>query len=253
MDERLWILKRCPLFQSLDAEHFTLLERRARMRLFPKGSQVYLPSDPAEGVLLLADGRIRLSSYTPDGKQAVLGFIEPGELFGELALFDPRQREENAEAILKSQVIWIPADDLQAVMERVPSLAFGVTRMIGFRRRRVERRLRSLLFRSSRDRILSLLCELAEQYGRQETGGVLINLPLSHQDLANIIGSTRETVTVLLGELQLEGLLQVGRKRILVRSPAQLAALVDGNGHTCEPPAEPASTFNRVPAPRPVS
>uniref|UniRef100_A0A7C2PA14 Crp/Fnr family transcriptional regulator n=1 Tax=Schlesneria paludicola TaxID=360056 RepID=A0A7C2PA14_9PLAN len=253
MEERLWILKRCQLFQSLEAEHFALLERRARMRSFPKGSQVYLPSDSAEGVLLLAEGRIRLSSYTPDGKQAVLGFIEPGELFGELALFDPRQREENAEAILKSQVIWIPADDLQIVMERVPALAFGVTRLIGFRRRRVERRLKSLLFRSSRDRILALLCELAEQYGRQESGGVLIALPLSHQDLANIIGSTRETVTVLLGELQLEGLLQVGRKRILVRAPARLAALVDGNGHSCEPPTEPAPGFKPVAAPRPVS
>lgn len=206
---------------------------------------VYLPSDSADGVFLLADGRIQLSSYTHDGKQAIIGFIEPGELFGELALIHAGVREEHAEAVAKSLVIWIPTSDLQSVMEQSSALAFGVTRLIGFRRRRIERRLKSLMFRSSRDRVLRLLCELAEQYGKPDPAGMLIALPLSHQDMANLIGSTRETVTTLLGELQLEGLIDVGRKRIFVKNPLRLAQLAEASGHDCEPSPDPPPGFGQ--------
>jgi CRP/FNR family cyclic AMP-dependent transcriptional regulator len=252
MEERLWILKRCPLFETLDAVQLGLLERRAKMRTFAKKNLVYLPSDSADGVFLLAEGRVQLSSYTADGKQTVLGFIEPGELFGELALIHTGVREEHAEAVAKSLVIWIPADDMQQVMEHSAALAFGLTRLIGFRRRRIERRLKSLMFRSTRDRILHLLCELAEQYGRREPLGVLIALPLTHQDLANLIGSTRETVTTLLGELQLEGLIEVGRKRFLIKNPLRLARLAEAVGHDCAPLPDAPPGWERTVSPVPV-
>ncbi len=232
VDERLWILKRCRLFETLTADQFGLLERHARMRAFPRKHMVYLPSDHADGVYFLAEGRIQLSSYTPDGKQAVLGYIEPGELFGELALVDAGVREEHAEAVVKSTVIWVPTADLQGVMEQSPRLSFGVTRLMGFRRRRIERRLKSLLFRSSRDRLIHLLCELVEQYEQPAQGSSVV-LPLSHLDLANLIGSTRETVTMLLGELQLAGILDIGRRRVLLKDPRRLAALAESVGHEC--------------------
>lgn len=252
MEERLWILKRCRLFESLTEAQMRILERRARMRTFARKNLVYLPSDSADGVFLLADGRIQLSSYTHDGKQAIIGFIEPGELFGELALIYAGVREEHAEAVAKSLVIWIPTSDLQSVMEQSSALAFGVTRLIGFRRRRIERRLKSLMFRSSRDRVLRLLCELAEQYGKPDPAGMLIALPLSHQDMANLIGSTRETVTTLLGELQLEGLIDVGRKRIFVKNPLRLAQLAEASGHDCEPSPDPPPGLGQAIAPVPM-
>ncbi len=253
MDERLWILKRCPLFEALNAAQLGLLERRAKMRTFVKKNLVYLPSDSADGVFFLAEGRIQLSSYTAEGKQTVLGFIEPGEIFGELALIHFGVREEHAEAITKSLVIWIPASDMKSVMEQSAALAFGMTRLMGLRRQRIERRLKNLMFRSTRDRILHLLCELAEQYGRRDPAGVLIGIPLSHQDVANLIGSTRETVTTLLGEMQDEGLISVGRKRILVRNPQRLAKLAEAVGHACDPLPDAPIGNGRIPAPLPTS
>lgn len=216
MDEPLWILKRSPLFERLNREQLTRLERCARMRRFARNDTVYLPSDPADGVFLLAEGRIQLSHQTADGKQTVLGFIETGELFGELSLIDDCPRTERATALLSSLIIWLPVGELQQVMEESASMAFAVTRLIGLRRQRLERRLKGLMFLSARERLWELMDDLMRQYGTPDAEGLRLRLPLSHQDLAHLIGSTRETVTTILGELQTAGLIEIGRRKLRI-------------------------------------
>lgn len=224
--ERLWYIKRCRLFEKLTPQQLARLERRARVRRFPKRTPVYLPTDAADGVLLLAEGRVKLCSVTPEGKQAILAFIEAGELFGELSLVGEAEREEHAETVDASTVILLPGDELSSLMTESAQLTLGVTKLIGWRRKRVERRLKTLLFRSNRERLVHLLLDLAEQYGTAAPEGVLLSIKLSQQDLASIIGATRETVTVLLGELQLDGLLKVTRQRVVIRDPKRLAECV---------------------------
>ncbi len=223
MPQKLWHIRNCSLFRRLDAEQLAQLEKQARARVFPRNSAVYLPSDAADDAFLVAEGRIRICSHTPDGKQAILAFVEPGELFGELALLHPGDREDRAEAAVDSTVVQLPGERLRQLMERSADLTLGVTKLIGLRLQRIERRLRSLLFRSNRDRLAHLLLDLAEQYGRRTDGGILLEIRLSHQDLAAVIGATRETVTTLLGEMQLEGLLQVSRQKIVIRDIEKLA------------------------------
>ena len=102
-----------------------------------------------------------------------------------------------------------------------------MTKLIGLRRKKIERRLRNLLFRSNRDRLGHLLLELTEQYGKPVVDGVLLDIKLSHQELASIIGVTRETVTTLLGEMQLEGLLKISRQKVVIRNLQRLSACLD--------------------------
>ncbi|WP_146400906.1 Crp/Fnr family transcriptional regulator [Pseudobythopirellula maris] len=230
MTETLWFLKQCDLFRHLAPDEVAALEARSRSRTYKRGEPIYLPADQANGVLVLAEGRVKIGSLTSDGKQSILAFIEPGELFGELSLLEPGEREEHAEAAEKSTVILVPSDLMTALVERNPHIAYGVTKLYGLRRRRIERRLRSLLFRSNRDRLISLLKELADQYGEATAEGVKLRIKLSHQDLASVIGSTRETVTILLGELQAEGKLVLGRRKIVLTDPATLEA--SGNGES---------------------
>lgn len=224
--DRLWYIKNCRLFERLTAEQLARLERRARVRRFPRKSLVSLPTESAESVFLVGEGRVKLCSTTAEGKEAILDFIEPGELFGELSLVGESTGDEHAETVLDSTIILLAQEELERVMTESPDLTLGVTKLIGWRRRRVERRLKSLLFHSNRERVIHLLLDLAEQYGRQTAEGVLLDIKLSHQDLASIIGATRETVTVQLGELQLEGLLKVGRQRIVIRDLSRLAGCV---------------------------
>jgi len=223
MSERLWYLKRCDLFQRLGQEQLSALESRCRVRKFLRATPVYLPADHADSVLLLAEGRVKIGSFTEDGKQTILAFIEPGELFGELSLMGSDEREEYAETVEKSTVILIPGEVMQTLLAENSEVSLGVTKLFGMRRQRIERRLKYLLFRSNRERLVHLLLELAEQYGQVTEGGVELRIKLSHQDLANIIGSTRETVTVVLGELQAEGRLKLGRRKIVLLDIARLA------------------------------
>ncbi len=225
MSEKLWYLKQCRLFERLPPEELDRLEARARTRKFARRSPIYLPADDSGAVLLLARGRVKICSVTAEGKQAILAFIDPGELFGELAILSDSPREDYAEAIEDSTVVLIPSDAIGDLMESYGHLSLGVTKLIGLRRRTVERRLKSLLFRSNRERLTHLLLELAEQYGKRVDEGLLLDIKLSHQDLASVIGSTRETVTVVLGELQAEGRLQLGRRRIVL---TDLQGLADG-------------------------
>ncbi len=226
MSEKLWYLKNCQLFEQLTADDLQRIEISSKARTFARGTPIYLPLDGTNAVFLLASGRVKICHLTPDGKQSILAFIEPGELFGELALFDGGPRDEYAEALEKSTIVQIPGEVMQQTMESHPGVTLGVTKLIGLRRRRIERRLKNLLFLSNRDRLTHLLLELAEQYGKPESGGLKLRIQLSHQDLANVIGSTRETVTVVLGEMQNEGLLSIGRRRIVILDLKRLAGSV---------------------------
>lgn len=223
MDNELWYLKRCDLFARLSPEEIGGLEARCRARTYGRGDLVYLPADHADAVLLVTSGRIKLYHVTAEGKEASLALVDAGELFGELAIFDRGHREEFAEAMEKSTVVLIPANAINDLMARHADFSMGVTKLMGLRRRRVEQRLKSLLFRSNRERLVHLLLELAEKYGQPGPEGVLLGIRLSHQELANIIGSTRETVTVQLGEMQDEGLLTIERRRLRLRSVQRLA------------------------------
>ncbi len=227
MEDKFWYLKKCPLFEKLSESQVARLEAASQTRTFPKGGMVYMPADAGESVFLLTSGRIKLYHITPDGKQTLLALIEPGEMFGELAVFDEGKREEFAEAMLAAKLIKIPKDAVQQLMEEEVKVAMGVTKLMGFRRRRVERRLKSLLFRSNRERLVHLLLELADQYGTRTPEGVRLGIKLSHQELASIIGSTRETVTVVLGELQSEGSVVIQRRQIILTQIDRLARSID--------------------------
>jgi CRP-like cAMP-binding protein len=187
-----------------------------------------LPSEPAQAVFLLAQGRVKICHLTPDGKQSIIALIEPGELFGELAIYsEGSPREEFAEAAdATTTVVMIPSQTIQNLMEARIDLSLGITKLIGLRRQRIERRLKNLLFHSNLERLTHLILELVEQYGVDVANGTEITIRLFHQELANIIGSTRETVTVLLGQLQREGLIKHGRKKLIVTDLAKLARIV---------------------------
>lgn len=228
MDGPLWYLKQCPLFERLTAPEAAQLNRHARAREYRRKELIYAPTEPGRSILLLARGRVKIMDVTGDGKETIFAFIEEGELFGELAAVDDDPRREFAEAATHARVLMIPREVLARLMAARPDIALGVTKLIGLRRRRVENRLRNVLFLSGRERVLRVLRELLDEYGEGTGDCRGIRLPLSHQDIAGLVGLTRESVTVLLGELQRSGLVAVQRRRITVLHCQRLQELLDG-------------------------
>jgi CRP-like cAMP-binding protein len=226
MLDKTWYLRRNQLFAELTADRLQDFQRICRMDRFLKGSPVYSPVDVSDAVFVVATGRIRICHLTHDGKRSTLAFVDPGEVFGELAVLDDTPREEYAEAAKESSVIRIPVDRLNDLLKENPDVALRFLHLIAQRRKRLERRLRNLLFCSSRDRLIHLLLELAEKYGAPADNGVRLTTDLSHQDLASMIGSTRETVTLVLGDLQSDGLIKLGRRKITLLQPEEITGLV---------------------------
>ncbi|MCI0458207.1 MAG: Crp/Fnr family transcriptional regulator [Gemmataceae bacterium] len=216
MQTKLWYLKRCDLFERLTPEQAERLDRRAFLLTFKRRSLIYSSTEPGQSVMILASGRVKIKDITQEGKETILAFIEEGEIFGELALLDSQPRGEFAEAVEDSQVLVIPREELLWLMEQRTDVSLSVTKLVGLRRRRIENRLRNVLFLPSRERMVRLLLELVESHGERRGNACEIRLPLSHQDLASLIGLTREMVTRVLGELQAEGLVEIRRRRITV-------------------------------------
>ena len=157
---------------------------------------------------------------------STLAYVKPGEVFGELALFDPSERGEYVESVEASVLIRIPKQRIQELMNRELDVALAVTKLVGLRRQRIERRLRTLFFTSNQHRLNHLLLDLAEQFGVAIDGGIRLGLKLSHQEIANLIGTTRETVTILMGKLKSDGLVSGQRQTVILNDMSRLAESV---------------------------
>ncbi len=212
----IWYLKACDLFRRLSDAEADRLNRRALARRFRKKSVIYAPAEAGQTVLVLARGRVKVYDLTPEGRETILAFVEQGELFGELAALNGMPRREFAEAVEDCEVLAIPGDDFLSLLETRGDLAISVTKMVGLRRQRIETRLRNILFLPSRPRLVRLLIDLVETHGERRGSRHLIRFPLSHQDLAGLIGVSRETVTLTLGQLRGEGLIAIDHRRVVV-------------------------------------
>ena len=246
MEGKLWYLKRCDLFLGLSSEQAHHLERNAVIRTFKRKSLIYAPTEPGQSVLVLAQGQVKIKDITPDGKETILAFMEPGELFGELTLLDGAPRQDYAEAVTDAKVLVLTRDSVLWLMEQRPDVTLSVTKLMGLRRKRIENRLRNVLFLSSRDRMIRILCELMETHGEREGSTCEIRLSLSHQDLASLIGVTRETVTVVLGQLQKDRLIKIRRRHLTIIDCDRL--VYESTGASVMPKQEPAA-FENVPYP----
>ena len=225
-------LRKCAQFESLSATDLGQLASRLRCRSYPRGTVIYSPSQPMSCVLVLTSGRVKIKipaairdgreAVPEDAREAVLSYVSAAELFGESALLQSRSRPEWAEAVEDSDLLAIPSSDVCALMGERPALARAILELIGIRRQRVETRLADRSLLSCRDRVVRMLLELSETHGDVTGERVEIRIPLSHHDLAGLVGMSRETVTLALGELQSAGLVEAYRRRIVVADVRRL-------------------------------
>lgn len=213
---KLWYLKKFNLFEEFTPEEMEALVPITHMGRTPLGTPFYLPQDPSDRVFLLKEGRVKISKVSEDGKQLTLGILEPGEIFGELALVDEGPRGTTAEALEDTFICVIGRRDFERLLEKKPGLALKVTKLIGVRRKAIEAKVEDLVFKDVGSRLAKLLLELAASYGTKVGKGTRIDVKLTHQELAALIGSTRETTTSTLNEFRRLGLIEVEKRRIVV-------------------------------------
>lgn len=205
------------------------LRRRSRATSHAPGELIFSPTPGPRSVYLLERGLVRIHRLSSEGGDVTLGYVRPGEVFGELSLFTAGGRESFAQAVRASHAWRIPISEMRAVVARHPEVGLAITAQIGHRFRRIESRVENLVFRGLRARLVQALLELAEDLGRDATGGGrTIDVPLSQRDLAALVGATRQSVSGCLRALRDDALLDYRGRSITLRDLPALRAIAQG-------------------------
>ena len=188
-----------------------------------KDQFIYFPEDPSRTIFFLKEGRIKIGSTSDAGKQTLKIILQPGEIFGELSIVGEESRMDFAQALDDNILICaMSKEDMEDLMGKNPQLSLRLTKLMGFRLKRIERKLNDLIFKDARERIIDFIREMGEEQGKKVGDETLIKHNLTHQEIANLTASSRQTVTTLMNELRDKNIINFERKRILVRDMSKL-------------------------------
>jgi CRP/FNR family cyclic AMP-dependent transcriptional regulator len=186
---------------------------------------IYRAGDPADALYLIARGRVKLCRVeAATAREAVIDILSAGSLFGESALYTAGSREKCAVAYENSRLLRIPVGDFKEGMVENRELYDYTFQLIGQRLARAERMVADFALDAIPARLEKLLLEFSRRYGINESNGVLIDIPLPHREIASIVGSTRESVTVRLNAMRRDGIIDFVNRKILIKRPESLAA-----------------------------
>jgi len=219
--EKLRYLSELTVFQDLSPREMQELNRIITMSTVPRGRVFYRPEEPGEVLFILKEGRVQLYRISPEGKKLVITTLGPHTLFGEMALLGTKMHNTFAEAIDDCLICVMSRTDLERLILNKPQVALRILEVTGKRLREAEERLENMAFKGIPARLASLLLRLAEEQGNDEIAG------LTHQDLAESVGTYRETATQVLNDLKAQGLIEIGRKRIKVLDPVRLMEIAE--------------------------
>jgi CRP/FNR family cyclic AMP-dependent transcriptional regulator len=223
-DEKLWYLSRIDIFADMTESDMRRLAERTVMRRYARGAVIVRQDDPADAIYLIKEGRVKLCRYSPTGRVQILALLERGDIWGERGL-DGGDTGTHSEAFDDTLVCLLRWHDLEDLIRSKPELAFRVMRNLALRLRRAEEAIEDLAFRDVPGRLATLLSRLADSYGEPHPDGRRLVLRFTHQDLASMIGATRETVTNVLTRFRDDGLIAIDERHIVVRDLDRLRAL----------------------------
>jgi CRP/FNR family cyclic AMP-dependent transcriptional regulator len=210
-------LAQVPLFASLGDEERLALAEMTRLRTFKPGEVLFHEGDVGYALFMIYSGQVKIVRYASDGDGTILRLLGAGEFMGEMALLDGKPRSATAEALTPVTALTLEQEALRALLVRRPELAWTMMSELSAMVRRVTQQLLDAVWLNLPSRLARILLTLAEQYGRPTPQGTHIPLPLTHEELAQMVGAARQTVTTQLRAFQNSGLLTTGRDGIIVR------------------------------------
>ncbi len=212
-----WYLRDHKLFWTLSMSQIKQLCIITGFKKAKKGDVIYFSSSDLPRVFLLKKGNIKIVSVDEDGNETIKDIIEKGDLFGELTLENDRNSNEYAKALTDDVAICsFLMSDFEDLLLRNPSLALSYTKFVGLKLKRIKNNYANLISKDAKTRLLTFLKDWAERDGKKDGNKVTIQNYLTQNDIAQIICTSRQTATVLLNELEENGLMHYGRKEIII-------------------------------------
>ena len=217
-ESALWYFESVNLYQTLCPHKVKALAVTHHFDYYDLDQFIYFPDEASTHIYMIAEGRVRIGHYMDNGQEVVTAILGVGEIFGELALAGEDRRRDFAQAMdPKTKICPLGLEELKLLMYDNRELSFRILKLVGLRLMKLERKLELLVFKDARTRIVEFIKDAASWKGKKVGYETLIQTKLTHQDIASLTGTSRQTVTTILNELKEQNLINFDRKRILVR------------------------------------
>ena len=215
-------LKKIGLFSFLDDQQLSKIDRLIMERNYQKGRIIFVEGEPGEAVYFLREGRVKISKQSDDGREQILHFIHPGEMFAEVVLFDGGDYPATAEAVEDSKIGLIKNLEMERITLDNPGIALGILKIMSRRLRMAQKQINDLALMDTSRRMASTLLFLAAEQGTSCDRGLAIDISLTNQDLASMIGTSRETANRILSDMRRQKALEIDRKQIIITDMKRL-------------------------------
>jgi len=219
---KFWYLENFNLFEGLKSESMEELNRISSMQNISKNQPIYFPSEPSNSIYFLKKGRVKLSRMSPEGKEMIIGLVNRGEVFGELAYLDEAERKDFATTMDEVLVCAINKEDFKQFVERNPELNLRLTKLMGLKLKKYSERIEELVFKDAEQRVISFLLRLADENGKKVGDEIFIKPFLKHQDIAELTACSRQTVNSVLTDLREKGVINFDRKKLIIHNREEL-------------------------------
>jgi CRP/FNR family transcriptional regulator, cyclic AMP receptor protein len=216
------VLRRAPLFEALDEQETKALQAGVTDVELARGDRLFDEGDDGDRLYVVLEGKIKLTRTSADGRENLISLIGPGEMFGELSLFDPRPRTMGASAVTDVRLAALGHDDLRTWLTAHPDVAMHLLAALARRLRRTNDVMSDLVFTDVPGRVAKALLDLAARFGTQQGDGLQVNHDLTQEELAQLVGASRETVNKALADFVARGWIQLHPKSVLVIDPERM-------------------------------
>lgn len=213
------------LFKDVDAAELDELEKQSQVTMVQRRDYIFTPDSPSNLVYMINKGRVRISRLSDTGKHYTLVILEPGDIFGENAIFGDEPRKNFAEALDDAYVCAIDKHVFEKMANRNPLVTMRLAHIVEQRYEQAQEQIEQLVFNDVQTRLARVLLKLADLHGVRVANGVLIKVKLTHEDIASLIGSTRETTSKILNEFKAAGWISVSKRQIVLQDQKSLAEM----------------------------
>jgi CRP/FNR family transcriptional regulator, cyclic AMP receptor protein len=217
------VLARAGILQGVEAGGVAALTRQLRLVEFPRGNGIYAEGEPGDRLYIIVSGKVKIGRRSADGREKLLAIMGPPDMFGALSMFDPGPRTASAQAITAVCAATMDRDALRAWITDRPQIAEQLLRVLARRLRRTNDQLTDLIFTDVPGRVAKELLHLAQRFGTQDRDCLRVTHDLTQEEIAQLVGSSRETVNKALSEFAHRGWIHLDGKTVLILDPERLA------------------------------
>ena len=198
---KIWYLQNFNLIKGMDESSMEMMDQKSKMKKSSKREVIYFPEERSDNIYLLKEGKVKISRVSEDGKKMTLHLIGPGEIFGESAILGQDKHENIAEVVEDAVICSINRTMFQEMLTNNPKLNLSINKFIGLRIRRIQAHVEDLVFKDAQERVVAFLKRYAKTFGKKMIDGWMVRPFLTHQEIADLTATSRQTVNSILNDL----------------------------------------------------